>query len=105
MAKHTLLKQQIIDGIVQDVKALPKAIYLPLGDKVAAGLNVLVDLGLMDKCMIIEGLPHPSPANAERIAYFLGKKARSDLSVKTNAAKIDLQKAAILAKMKSLADC
>lgn len=102
MTKHALLKQQIIDGFGHDVKALPNAIYLPLGDKVAVGLNMLVDLGLMDKTKIIEGLPHPSPANSERIAYFLGKKAKADLSGKTNAAKLDSQKAAILAKMKSL---
>jgi hypothetical protein len=102
MTTHALLKQQIIDGFGQDVKALPNAIYLPLGDKVAAGLKMLVDLGHMDKRKIIEGLPHPSPANAERIAYFLGKKAKADLSIKTNADKIDSQKAAILAKMKTL---
>ena len=102
MTRHALLKQQIIDGFGQDVKALPHAIYLPLGDKVAEGLNMLVDMSLMDKSKIIEGLPHPSPANAERIAYFLGKKAKVDLSAKTNAAKLDAQKAAILAKIKSL---
>lgn len=102
MTRHALLKQQIIDGFGQDVKALPHAIYLPLGDKVAEGLNMLVDMGLMDKSKIIEGLPHPSPANAERIAYFLGKKAKVDLSAKTNAAKLDSQKAAILAKIKNL---
>lgn len=102
MTKHVLLKQQIIDGFAQDIKALPKAIYLPLGDKVANGLNMLVEMGLMDKATIVEGLPHPSAANAERIAYFLGRKAKADLSAKTNPAKIDSQKAAILAKMASL---
>ena len=102
VTKHALLKQQIIDGFGLDVEKLPHAIYLPLGDKVAEGLNMLVGMGLMDKSKVIEGLPHPSPANAERIAYFLGKKAKKDLSSKTNAAKLDSQKAAILTKMKGL---
>ena len=34
-------------------------------------------------------MPHPSGANAERIAYFLGRKSRDQLSVKTNADRID----------------
>jgi hypothetical protein len=102
MTTHALLKQQIIDGFGHDVKALPNAIYLPLGDKVAHGLNMLADMGLMDKNKIIQGLPHPSPANAERIAYFLERKSKADLSAKTNAAKIDSQKAAILARMTCL---
>jgi len=37
----------------------------------------------------LHGLPHPSGANAERIAYFLGRKDRSALSAKTDAARLD----------------
>ncbi|WP_303045736.1 hypothetical protein [Turicimonas muris] len=37
-------------------------------------------------------IPHPSGANAERIAYFLGKKKKEDLSAKTNPDKIDTEK-------------
>ncbi|CAB3804771.1 hypothetical protein [Pararobbsia alpina] len=32
--------------------------------------------GLIPAGRILHGLPHPSGANAERIAYFLGRKAR-----------------------------
>jgi hypothetical protein len=38
---------------------------------------------------VLEGLPHPSGSNAERIAYFLGRKNRGALSSKTNPEKLD----------------
>ena len=34
-------------------------------------------------------MPHPSGANAERIAYFLGRKSREALCAKTDPAKLD----------------
>ena len=102
MVRHPLLRQQLIDGFGQDVKELHSAIYVPLGDKVAEALNVLADLGIVDRSRILEGLPHPSGANAERIAYFLGKKEKAALSTKTNALKIDQQKASILEKVRNL---
>jgi len=34
-------------------------------------------------------LPHPSGANAERIAYFIGGKPRARLSVKVDPDKLD----------------
>ena len=38
-------------------------------------------------------MPHPSDSNAERIAYFLGRKPREALSNKTNPDKYDQAKA------------
>lgn len=51
---------------------------------------------------ILDGLPHPSGANAERISYFLGKKAREVLSHKTNPKKIDDGRRRALATMERL---
>ena len=48
-------------------------------------------------------MTHPSGANAERIAYFLGKKSRSALSVKTNADKLDQAREAMIGKVSALA--
>lgn len=45
--------------------------------------------GCLKRERVLYGLPHPSRENSERVAYFLGEKARSDLSVKTNADKLD----------------
>jgi hypothetical protein len=38
----------------------------------------------LDPIRILDGLPHPSGANGERIAFFLGRTARSALSPKTS---------------------
>jgi hypothetical protein len=103
MVRDKLLQAQLLDGFGQDVKALPRAVYVPLGDKVTEALYFLADHGILNRQQILDGLPHPSGANAERIAYFLGKKERSALSVKTNADKLDQMKSAILEKVGRLA--
>jgi hypothetical protein len=46
-------------------------------------------LGILDRAQILPALPHPSGANAERISYFLGRKARAALSSKTLPGPID----------------
>jgi hypothetical protein len=89
MTRHPLLHEQLVNGFGQDLRALPDAIFIPLGDKVSQALTHLVGMGLIDPARILIGLPHPSGANAERIAYFLGKKNKSSLSAKTNPAKLD----------------
>ncbi len=103
MTKHPLLCEQLISNFAEDVKTLPNAFFLPLGDKVSDALHFLAKQGLLDSDRIISGLPHPSPANAERIAYFLGNKRREELSVKTNPEKIDMARQAIMARVMSLA--
>jgi hypothetical protein len=47
-------------------------------------------------------LPHPSGANAERIAYFLGRKAKGDLSAKTSPGKLDEAKAQLIKRVLAL---
>lgn len=89
MIRHPLLQQQLISGFVKDAAALPNALFVPLGDKVSQALFYLAEKGLIARERILEGLPHPSGANAERIAYFLGNKARSALSSKTSPEKLD----------------
>jgi len=51
---------------------------------------------------ILHGIPHPSGANAERIAYFLGRKDEAALSRQTNGAQIDADRLALRAKMAAL---
>lgn len=103
MITHPLLQKQLIDGFGQDVKALPDAVFIPLGDKVALALHFLADRGLIAKKRILDGLPHPSGANAERIAYFLGNKERSALSPKTSPDKLDKARAGLMARVAELA--
>lgn len=70
----------------QELSELSSAVIVPLGPKVAAAMQNLAAQGLVDSHRILEGLPHPSGANAERIAYFLGDKAAERCSTKTNTA-------------------
>ena len=44
----------------------------------------MAEQGVIQRNQILAGMPHPSGANAERIAFFLGEKAKKDLSAKTN---------------------
>jgi hypothetical protein len=102
MTVNPLLRQQLLEGFAQDARALPKAVFLPLGDKVSAGLHWLADQGALDRTRILDGLPHPSGANAERIAYFLGRKAKGDLSAKTSPGKLDEAKAQLIKRVLAL---
>lgn len=102
MTRNTLLREQLLAYFAQDVRDLPNAILIPLGDTVADALKYLADNGYVDRRRILAGLPHPSPQNIERIKYFLGQKSRSDLSVKTNPDKLDLARSTILRQIEAL---
>lgn len=103
MTKNVLLQNQLTTYFAEDVAALPKAVFIPLGDKVAQALHYLADRGMLDHSRILDGLPHPSGANAERIAYFMGRKPRRELSVKTNPDKLDKAREALLTRVLTLA--
>lgn len=103
MIRHPLLQQQLIEGFGRDAQGLRSAVFVPLGDKVAEALHFLADRGCLSKERILDGLPHPSGANAERIAYFLGKKDRSALSAKTNPDKLDRARSQLISKVAALA--
>ncbi|WP_027776738.1 hypothetical protein [Paraburkholderia caledonica] len=89
MVRTPFLQQQIDEHFAAEAKALDKAVFVPLGPKVSEGLDWLARRGVIPADRILHGLPHPSGANAERIAYFLGRKDRGALSAKTNAEKLD----------------
>jgi hypothetical protein len=102
MTRHPLLREQLAH-FGEDVRALPKAMFIPLGDKVTEALHFLVDKNLLDRSRVFDGLPHPSPQNIERIAYFLGKKSRADLSNKTVPEKLDRARENLVRQVMSLA--
>ncbi len=102
MIRHPLLKAQLLTHFGQMAKSLPNALFIPLGDKVAEALHYVADEKLLDRSRILDGLPHPSGANAERIAYFLGKKQRKDLSAKTNPEKLDLSRQKLIERLNTL---
>ncbi|WP_321528559.1 hypothetical protein [Sedimenticola selenatireducens] len=102
MLKTPLLRAALEARFSEEALMLPDAVYVPLGPKVSEGLQHLANKGILNEGHILSGIPHPSGANAERIKYFLGRKSADRLSVKTNPAKIDIAKTALLAKIHKL---
>lgn len=102
MLKHQLLKQHVMEYFGKSASQLKDAIFIPLGEKPSGALNFLVSEGLIEKDRVLNGLPHPSGANNERISYFVGKKDRKALSQKTNADKLDFSKSRIMSQMASI---
>jgi hypothetical protein len=90
---HAGLREMVETYLAEEAKALQKAIWVPLGTHAEQCLKHLAALDLLDSRRVLSGLPHPSGANAERISYFLGRKLKADLSVKTNPNRIDAARA------------
>ena len=103
MLTRASLRQQVETHLAEEVQALgPQCLYVPLGPKVAKVFHHLQAKGLLKAEQILDGLPHPSGLNGERISYFLGRKSREKLSIKTNPAVLDAAKARLLAKLATL---
>ena len=102
MIRHPFLREQLLKEFGLVAKQLRSALFIPLGDKVAEALHYAADQNLMDRACILDGLPHPSGANAERIAYFLGNKQRKDLSTKTNPEKLDQARQNLIERINAL---
>jgi hypothetical protein len=96
LARSAFLKKQVDRWFATECRALNSALYVPLGSGAQAACEYLVQQGLLGAKQILGGLPLPSGANAERIAYFLGRKPRSLLSSKTRADVLDEGRTAAL---------
>jgi hypothetical protein len=100
---HPVLRGMIDMHLAEEAAALPNAIWIPLGGHAEAALLHLAESGRLDRRNVLAGLPHPSGANAERVAYFLGRKSRETLSTKTNADRIDQAKGRLMRQVAELA--
>jgi hypothetical protein len=97
--RHPLLVQQIDTWFASECKGLRNALFVPLGTAAEAACYRMVEHGLLQRDRVLAGLPHPSPANSERITYFLGRKSASLLSSKTNGAQLDLRRERLIAQV------
>jgi hypothetical protein len=102
MHKQAFLRDEVLRYFAHEAKALPDALFIPMGASVSEGLDWLAAQGVIRPDRILHGLPHPSGANAERVAYFLGRKERAALSAKTNGEQIDAARDRLLAQMAAL---
>jgi len=93
------LKRLMERWLVEEAVALSDAYWLPLGTEPTAVAQWLVEQGHLRADRVMAGLPHPSPSNMERIAYFLGKKPRALLSSRTNAEVLDANRERLTAQL------
>lgn len=101
--KNDFLQQHIQTFFIPEIQQLSSsAVYIPMGLSVAKVLNNLVSLGYLNESQILDGFPHPSGANAERIQYFLAQKSVPQLSSKTNPCLIDQAKQNLMIKLKAI---
>ena len=102
--RHPLLKKMVDDYLSKELSLLAAgAWYIPLGKESAEALGYLSGKGVIPQARVLDGLPHPSGANAERIAYFLGRKEKAALSGKTNPDALDTAKLILMDKISK--DC
>lgn len=101
MVSHSGLRWQLDEHLTEEAEALRTAFWIPLGPKVAEALDYLVRRGVLSKDNVLEGLPHPSGANAERISVFLRRKPAEMASTKTNAAQLLAGRDRVIAKVAS----
>lgn len=96
IGSSTLLARMVARYLAAEARSLPSAVWVPLGPCAASALQMLAAERVLDRAKVLDGLPHPSGANSERIAYFLGRKERKALSRMTNAAGLDAARMAVL---------
>jgi hypothetical protein len=102
MLKTPLLRESIQEFFVAELcHKLKTSLFIPLGPKVTEALEWLASQKIINDNQILSGMPHPSGANAERIAYFLGNKPKEQLSIKTNPDSIDKSKRELLKKIEA----
>lgn len=97
-----LLCRMVDEILAREAAELQTAIWIPIGPGPALALERLVRAGHLDARRILAGIPHASGANAERIAYFLGRKKADQLSSKTNAMALDDRRRTLIMKVSAL---
>lgn len=71
LLRTKILRDWIDKTLGEDTRRLSSALWIPVGPKPAKALRYLADRGLIDRAKILDGLPHPSGANGERICVLL----------------------------------
>ncbi|ACL72864.1 uracil-DNA glycosylase family protein [Thioalkalivibrio sulfidiphilus] len=100
--KSQLLQGQIDQWFAREVDLLGDAIFIPLGSVPQQVMAALVESGRIDASRVMQSLPHPSGANAERIAYFLGTKPEEKCSAKCDTRRLDILKEQALTQVRDL---
>lgn len=97
-----LLRKQVETHLAEEAMMLSHAIWLPLGPKAGAAIDHLVHQNKLDPSRVLSGLPHPSGANAERVAVFLGRKRAEDASRQTDPGPLIAARARLAGQIETL---
>lgn len=103
IASTPFLTDQLRKWFLPEMGALSNAIFVPLGPQIGDVLERAAAMAGVDRNRVLSGLPHPSGANAERIAFFLGRKERAALSAQVAPDLIERNRELILGKVAALA--
>jgi hypothetical protein len=87
--RDPMLRLQMRDHFGKMAKAMPEAVFIPVGAAASRGVEWLTKEGFLTKERVLHGLPHPRKEEPNRTAYFLGEKDRVDLDKDTHPDKID----------------
>jgi hypothetical protein len=89
LERSAFLLEQVDTLLATECAVLSHSLFIPFGAAAQVACDRMAARGHLRPAQILAGLPHPSGANAERVAYFLGQKSREALSSQTRAAPID----------------
>ena len=96
------LLRMVEDYLAAEAAMLPSAVWLPLGPKPSAAVRHLVKKGIIAEHRVLDNMPHPSGANAERVAYFVGRKKAEDLSSQTRREPLDAARKSLISHVQKL---
>lgn len=99
LLRSRLLVEQLETYFAAETRALPRALFVPLGSAAQHACEHLIRRSDLREDQVLTGLAHPSGANAERIAYWLGRKHKDQLSAKTRADLLDTGRERALRKV------
>jgi hypothetical protein len=102
MLTTPLLHERLMTGFAADAATLRKAVFVPLGPVVSEALEFVAEQAGIDPNRVLTGLPHPSGANAERIAFFLERKPQEALSTKVRPEQLIAARNELKAKVAKL---
>lgn len=102
MLSTPTLCEQLILGFAAQAAMAPKSILVPLGPTVGQALEFAAKTSQIDDNRVLAGLPHPSGANAERIAFFLDRKPRESLSNRVDPERLMVARVGLEAKVAEL---
>ena len=102
MMKTDILRRIWSEVLVDELRRIDRGLVVPLGPKVTEVVVEAAARAGVARTQILTGLPHPSGANAERIAYFLGRKPRATLSARTNPDLLERSRASLLEQVNAL---